>query len=753
VTAAIHSVTNVLAEPDDHLAATGINSLNMIQLIGGLKNSFPEVVIPEVYLLNNPTVAELVKCIEDSTGEEGALPGRDSARHMQMDSCYGLRTILCLWIVRSHIQGPICGEWVGFDPSEPVGRRLEDDWMGSALEHGRELERDVPHPARLPFAWRDMSWVDINHKWRVTSFILLAGMTTAMKYDSTRVSSWQKVKEFVPPLLPILWLCTALIIFIDVVELNVVRIEQGDDHAAYGFYFFTLVWTNLLLISIAPAVPVSLGYTWYLGAQTLFLVFFNWFQDASKGFLNLCCLGQYDTTTWRMRRIKDGKKPSFEHKRTLTPFLKRLAWTSALPVLLVSLPKTIFDMRGEDFIVNIIHSTSWLRLPHFYQGLVLGQGCLNVELTAKEARWVGRSCDILCALCIFLIFAPITLPVYNEWWTGGTVSQNIMELCHVPVLCYIMFAVCRAPGTSWAAWLLSANVLKTLTPYTYSIYMMHFPMILWVQFVRRFNIQYVVWGWWTSTWYMETMGFPWNTFDLLLSQKISTLSDSEKDALEISDKMYDKIFNQTLAEWMQVTPSDPAQTIRDHFRQKDTDGLLSFDYTLQNYYLCPAGEEGEDKWCLPPHQWGCGLGGFEVLGLFLTCVCAGMLTYRFIQEPFQLWYNARFLGKGKAKPDKVPWYNSIDRAVHGATSTAASAYEGAVCYVTDFFTFNAPPKGKGEPTADSPREPKTPGILLSSSCKNMSVVNQQRSFVVLPAPPPTPKAQSTFEITKPVEDV
>ena len=31
MTAVIHSVTNVLAEPEDHLAATGINSLNMIQ--------------------------------------------------------------------------------------------------------------------------------------------------------------------------------------------------------------------------------------------------------------------------------------------------------------------------------------------------------------------------------------------------------------------------------------------------------------------------------------------------------------------------------------------------------------------------------------------------------------------------------------------------------------------------------------------------------------------------------------------------
>ena len=68
--------------------------------------------------LSNPSVARLVQAIEASTGDsaEGLQAGRDAARHMQMDACYGLRTILCLWIVRSHIHNPICGNWIDVDP-------------------------------------------------------------------------------------------------------------------------------------------------------------------------------------------------------------------------------------------------------------------------------------------------------------------------------------------------------------------------------------------------------------------------------------------------------------------------------------------------------------------------------------------------------------------------------------------------------------------------------------------------------------
>ena len=49
---------------------------------------------------------ELAASIEEQQSSEANIEKgtRDAAKHMQMDACYGLRTILCLWIVRSHMQ-------------------------------------------------------------------------------------------------------------------------------------------------------------------------------------------------------------------------------------------------------------------------------------------------------------------------------------------------------------------------------------------------------------------------------------------------------------------------------------------------------------------------------------------------------------------------------------------------------------------------------------------------------------------------
>jgi hypothetical protein len=52
-----------------------------------------------------------------------------------------------------------------------------------------------------------------------------------------------------------------------------------------SFYTFFL---GTLLISFWPIIP---SYVWYLGAQALFLFFFNWMQDRTKGLpwdCNIC---------------------------------------------------------------------------------------------------------------------------------------------------------------------------------------------------------------------------------------------------------------------------------------------------------------------------------------------------------------------------------------------------------------------------------------------------------------------------------
>ena len=58
----IYRVTAAMARPP-RTASAGIDSLNMIKLIAGLKSAFPEVLIPEIMLLNNPTIGELVSML------------------------------------------------------------------------------------------------------------------------------------------------------------------------------------------------------------------------------------------------------------------------------------------------------------------------------------------------------------------------------------------------------------------------------------------------------------------------------------------------------------------------------------------------------------------------------------------------------------------------------------------------------------------------------------------------------------------
>jgi hypothetical protein len=79
----------------------------MIKLIAYLKAAFPEVLIPEMVLLNNPTVGELVRYVEEHADERDTT--FSGANHMQMDACFGMRTIMCLWIVRSHLE-TLCPE-------------------------------------------------------------------------------------------------------------------------------------------------------------------------------------------------------------------------------------------------------------------------------------------------------------------------------------------------------------------------------------------------------------------------------------------------------------------------------------------------------------------------------------------------------------------------------------------------------------------------------------------------------------------
>ena len=381
----IYRVTAAMAVRDDRLASAGIDSLNMIKLIAGLKSAFPEVLIPEIMLLNNPTIGELVEYVEAADPSDPSVTKRNGAKHMQMDACFGLRTILCLWIVRSHMETAVCPSGMGFD-----------------YEKGR------PKP---DFVWGDLTWVDVKHSWRVTIFVILAAMTASMKFENHRVSDWQKLKEFIPPLLPVLWFAMLFTAPLEVADQRLHALgangipgvlpdgvtEEDLEHGARIFWYVQLFFTSTMIFSWLPP-PFILyltwgGYTWYLGAQALFLSMFNWIQDLSKGVLHCgcswsCCTGDCGTMCfcYRQRQI-----PTAKHTTKLLPFLTRLGLIGLIPMCMIGIPRVVLESKPSTAAAGMFfHYSGWLRLPQFYQGIVLGQGCLHVEINEVEAKWLGR---------------------------------------------------------------------------------------------------------------------------------------------------------------------------------------------------------------------------------------------------------------------------------------------------------------------------------------------------------------------------
>ena len=53
-------------------------------------------------------------------------------------------------------------------------------------------------------------------------------------------------------------------------------------HATLIWQVASLFFTVTMLFSFCPIIDYNLGYTWYLGAQALFLVLFNWMQECSQ---------------------------------------------------------------------------------------------------------------------------------------------------------------------------------------------------------------------------------------------------------------------------------------------------------------------------------------------------------------------------------------------------------------------------------------------------------------------------------------
>jgi hypothetical protein len=142
------------------------------------------------------------------------------------------------------------------------------------------------------------------------------------------------------------------------------------------------------------------------------------------------------------------------------------------------------------------------RMAQFALGMVIGQGCLSVELNAAERKKVGRGAD-----AIFFIFmvpglcgnqtvsrvlssrrrvAPYEILIYAQVlkFSPHEIVAWVQYAIHSVPEALLVFGLCRAPTESWTAKLLTHPLFLGFVPYTFAAYIIHFPVLLFAQFVR-----------------------------------------------------------------------------------------------------------------------------------------------------------------------------------------------------------------------------------------------------------------------------
>jgi len=419
---ALYSVTGAFIEAGDQLSKSGLNSLAMMKFVNQLRQAFEGVPISDLWLLSNPTIGELAKKIDaqKEAGEEG-----DSLQAMNMDAVFALRSLLALWTVRGHMS--------------PEGCNRETDYG------------------------------DASNFWRVNIFILLAGVNTAMMYDTSRDSAWQMLKMFVPPLLPLYFAGVLMSLPIGYIPATACAGTMERQIQVQVWFVFSLFMQSgtfpQFMFEWYPRL--SLGHCWYLSAQIFFLLNFNWMKDIMDGKrLTWCfpCLSRLAGSS----RIDAGPIST----------IRELIFRMWLVCLLCS--PVMFFSKGlwlQWFIKTEVPDVSWfhifgpLRLPQFYIGMLVGQACLHVELDHVTGRRLRFACDGLALLFVFLSFF----------------AGDYIYMMNEPFLAFLVFALCRAPNT-WTEWILRKSGMSTLAPFTYAIFIFHIPVMKWFKFTAQKGI-------------------------------------------------------------------------------------------------------------------------------------------------------------------------------------------------------------------------------------------------------------------------
>ena len=445
----IQQITSVELEPDQRLAAAGISSISIIYLVETLQRRFPEAAVDTLFLLQNPTLREIAERVQSSSRPGAA---RDNAsRHMSLHAVQSLRGLLCLWIMRSHFG--IC-TW-----RELSGQKDGED-----------------------------TWLDGDHTWRVSLFFVLAGMHEAIKSDQVHIPSLRRVCDFVLPLLPIVWLA---MLFASPLHGGIANLLSNPQNP----------WVVIIFVSNAFLIPFSyktipvesvIGPGWFLAALVFSLLLFNVMHAYSKS----AFFGGTNA-------VYEGVRPSPPHQRRLAFFVLRIA-IACVPCVVfeaykastrdyftfVPLPQTWVwgwhpdpNLDTFNYRFGLLHMSPLARLLTFYPGLVVGQGCVDVSLSIRQARCAGAAADLSIVTLLVLAF---TSPADGSQWSS---RDELLKILHMPILCIFIFGVCRASRNSITAYVLSWGPLRELARFTLAIYLFHQPLLNWLQFVRSYRVQ------------------------------------------------------------------------------------------------------------------------------------------------------------------------------------------------------------------------------------------------------------------------
>merc|ERR550514_1093926 len=416
---AVRRVTGIKATSGAaRVSDLGMDSLSLMRLSHALRGLGGSSEVDKL-LLADATIDTLAVAV--------ARPAAAAAeKTIDLDPVFGLRSLFCLFVVRAHF---------------------------------------ARHFAALCDTW----WYDIHHAWHTSIFFIISGAQMFMTYSERPVATKTLLKNFFVSMAPMYYFTMAV----------------GAAVSCPWFGPASYVWAALVAFYPFPAGS-AMGPAWYHTCQFWNVLLFNrirwhirWQRlcaccggapadeeccDCCVGpcLLNCCAIGwsrpipdEPDAGEKCCARKTSVKKP-IPPPKSLGEFARRLV----APGLLAA------------FLNFFWHPFPPFRAMQFALGMVIGQGCLSVELNEAERKKVGRGTDAIFFIFMVLKFSPHEIVAWVQYGI-----HSVPEAL-------LVFGLCRTPSESWTAKLLTHPLFLGFVPYTFAAYIIHFPVLLFAQFVR-----------------------------------------------------------------------------------------------------------------------------------------------------------------------------------------------------------------------------------------------------------------------------